>query len=311
MDHDLSSAHDSKQALALPLVSVILFVRNLAAYVETEVLSVLRQGLGRVELLVFDGGSTDGTVQVLQKYRDEFSYFVSAPDGGPAAAINEGVRRASGEIIILLAGDDWLEPGALQGIATEFKNDGQLDVLCCGVRIAILGEDGKPERESVYATSEALEFSLASIVRTPLTHGRILRKRVYLKIGTYDETIRYTHDMDFLIRCAIAGVRWKTHPSIAYTYCRHSGSRTLSGTHTDIARNSLDNLQIARRYLRRTGLDEAEVSALLDLHARAAARCVQSALYDVNSSVLWPVVKDAFRTDYLWPVRAAIQLATR
>ena len=311
MDHDLSSAHDSKQALALPLVSVILFVRNLAAYVETAVLSVLRQGLGRVELLVFDGGSTDGTVQVLQKYRDEFSYFVSAPDGGPAAAINEGVRRASGEIIILLAGDDWLEPGALQGIASEFKNDGQLDVLCCGVRIAILGEDGKPERESVYATSEALEFTLASIVRTPLTHGRILRKRVYLKIGTYDETIRYTHDMDFLIRCAIAGVRWKTHPSIAYTYRRHSGSRTLSGTHTDIARNSLDNLQIARRYLGNTRLDRAEVNALLDLHARAAARCIQSASYRVNFSALWPLVKDAFRTDYLWPVRAAIQLAAR
>src|SRR2546428_10065095 len=112
MDHDLSSGHDSKQAFALPLVSVILFVRNLVAYVETAVLSVLRQSSEGVEFLVFDGGSTDGTVQVLQKYRDRFSYFVSASDGGPAAVINEGVRRASGDIIFLLSGEAGVEPSS-------------------------------------------------------------------------------------------------------------------------------------------------------------------------------------------------------
>src|SRR5207302_2001498 len=130
-------------------------------------LSVLRQYSEGVEFFVFDGGSTDGTVQVLQKYSDKFSYFVSGPDGGPAAVINEGVRKASGDVIILLAGDDWLEPGALQRIATEFKNDRELDLLCCGVRIATLRETGKPEDERIYATSEALKFNLASIVRTP------------------------------------------------------------------------------------------------------------------------------------------------
>jgi glycosyltransferase involved in cell wall biosynthesis len=309
MGPSVSSRDDSKQILASPFVTVILFVRNLAAYVEAAVLSVLRQYSEGVEFFVFDGGSTDGTVQVLQKYRDKFSYFASGPDGGPAAVINEGVRKASGDVIILLAGDDWLEPGALQRIATEFKDDRELDLLCCGVRIATLGKEGKPAHERLYATPELLKFDLRTIVRTPLTHGRIFRKRIYLKVGPYDETIPYTHDLDFLIRCAIAGVRWKADPSVAYTYCQHAGSRTLSGMHTDLARNSLDNLQIARRYLKETGLDAAHMTALLDLHARAAARCVQSSLYQLNLRTTWSLFKDAFRTDYFWPVRAAMQLA--
>jgi glycosyltransferase involved in cell wall biosynthesis len=285
----------------------VLFVRNLATHVETAVASVLQQGSSDdVELLVFDGGSTDGTAELLKRHEDRYAHFASKPDRGPAFVINEGVRRARGDAIVLLAGDDRLEPGALARIAARFREDPALELLCCGVRM--LSAAGA---ERLYASADALGFELARVVRTPLTHGRIFRRDVYLRVGLYDTTIPYTHDLDFLIRCHLAGVRWKVDPALAYTYVGHAGSRTLSGLHTDIARNSLDNLAIARRHLADARLGRDDRSALLDLHARAAARCVLSSICERSLRRAWPYARDAFRTDARWPHRAFAQLAAR
>src|SRR5882762_7634787 len=126
-----------------PLISVVVFARNAAKTIEQTLHSICAQRNQHIELIVLDGGSTDATLDIIQRFRDRIAILRTGPDGGPTSAINEGVRRASGEVICLLPADDWLEPGALAVVAEEFSNNPQLDILTCGARIARVGDDGE------------------------------------------------------------------------------------------------------------------------------------------------------------------------
>lgn len=90
---------------------------NQGAFVEQALLSVLGQGYPNLELIVMDGGSTDETIAILERYTDQIAYWVSEPDGGQAQAINRGFGRATGELLAWLNTDDMYMPGALHRVA--------------------------------------------------------------------------------------------------------------------------------------------------------------------------------------------------
>ncbi len=107
-----------------PRISVITPSFNQSLYIEETLLSVRRQNYPNLEHIVIDGGSTDGTLAILERYRAGLAHLVSEPDRGQSHAINKGMALATGEILTWLNSDDMLAPGALAAAALGFATSG-------------------------------------------------------------------------------------------------------------------------------------------------------------------------------------------
>ncbi len=96
-----------------PKISIVTPSYNQGQYLEKTIESILSQNYPNLELIIIDGGSTDESINILRRYENRISFWVSEPDNGQADAINKGLKKTTGEIFNWLNSDDYLEPGAL------------------------------------------------------------------------------------------------------------------------------------------------------------------------------------------------------
>jgi glycosyltransferase involved in cell wall biosynthesis len=109
-----------------PLVSIITIVRNGERTIEKTINSVLNQTYKNLEYVVIDGGSTDGTLNILKKYQDQIAYCLSEPDEGIGDAFNKGISFSTGELIGIINSDDWYCENAVETIVEKYRQFSEL-----------------------------------------------------------------------------------------------------------------------------------------------------------------------------------------
>jgi glycosyltransferase involved in cell wall biosynthesis len=110
-------------------ISVVTVCYNHAQFVEDTIRSVLTQDHPNIEYIVIDGGSTDGSAEIIKKYSDRLAYWCSEPDGGQTDALKKGFSKATGDILCWINSDDQLEPGALSEVAAFFEQHPEAQVV--------------------------------------------------------------------------------------------------------------------------------------------------------------------------------------
>jgi glycosyltransferase involved in cell wall biosynthesis len=284
-----------------PLISLVMPLRNCAATIEQALNSVLDQGVP-VELLVIDGASTDGTVEILERYAHHFTYYQSRPDDGPLDASEEGWARASGDIVMVLCGDDWLSPGSLLKISEAFATDPFLDVLSCGATIVTFNAKGQELSREIFDQPNQLGFAAADILRLPLTGSRILTRRLYDRVGAFDRRFPIATDLDYLLRTVALQPKCAILTNIVYNHRHHPGSRTM-GDGWDLKRPLLEeDLTIIETRLDDAEWNNADRAALRAFHSDRARWLVFGLAARGEFRQAVAVTRRACQVNPAWPV---------
>ena len=207
----------------MPAITIVTPSYNQAAYLETTLQSVLSQGYPRLEYIVIDGGSTDGSVEILRRYGGRIAFWVSEPDGGQTEAINKGLRRASGDVLAYLNSDDLYLPGALDIVGEYFA--AHLEAGLVYGDCQVIGADGQalgwlPKHDF----SLERMFARGEFIPQP---AAFWRRAVPEQVGGFDETLHLALDYDFFIRTAR---RWPVAylPRPLAAFRLHGGSKTIA-----------------------------------------------------------------------------------
>ena len=174
-----------------PKISIITITYNSEKTLEETIKSVISQDYDNLEYLIIDGKSTDGTLDIVEKYRNKISFVLSEPDRGISDAFNKGIKYATGEIIGIINSDDLLLPGALTAIAKAY--DETIDVYSGNI---IFFGDGRKEKTCI----PDIKFDKLELQYKVAHPGRFIRKSAYMKWGLYAIDLRYKMDIDLLVR---------------------------------------------------------------------------------------------------------------
>jgi glycosyltransferase involved in cell wall biosynthesis len=177
---------------------------NQANYLEKTICSVLDQSYPKLEYLVMDGGSTDGSLDIIKRYEDRLAYWVSEPDKGQSDAINKGFMRSSGDIVAWLNSDDLYLPGALQRVAEYFAN--HPTIYCVYGDLQVIDSGG-----NYLFTKKIIPFSYNSLFFAEAYIGQpasFWRREVITKIGLVDPALHFWMDYEYYLRMAKNGIRF-------------------------------------------------------------------------------------------------------
>jgi glycosyltransferase involved in cell wall biosynthesis len=207
------------------LISVVTPSYNQGNFIQSTLDSVLKQDYPDVEHIVMDGGSTDGTIHVLENYGDPRLKWKSEPDNGQADAINKGMRVATGEILAYLNSDDIYLPGTLAFVSKYFESHPECDVLhgdCLSI-----GADGEEIAPMLQGSPYNLRDAFTKRWHMPQP-AVFWRKRVTETIGLFDESLHYALDYDYWLRMIIAGCYpiYVARPLAGFRF--HEDSKTIS-----------------------------------------------------------------------------------
>lgn len=180
-----------------PLFSIITIVYNGQKTLERTIQSVINQTNKDLEYIIIDGGSTDGTIDILKKYNDHIDYWLSEPDEGISDAFNKGVKLAKGQFVGILNADDWYEQDACEIIAKNIDDKSDVYFGDCRIWNAESSSVGKSDARKIHTKMSIYHPTC------------FVRNACYVKYGAFSKKYKISMDYDLLLRLKGNGCTFK------------------------------------------------------------------------------------------------------
>ncbi|HEX3446485.1 MAG TPA: glycosyltransferase family 2 protein [Chthoniobacterales bacterium] len=239
--------------------SVITPCLNRVELIGATIESVIAQDHSDFEHWIIDGGSTDGTLELLKRYRH--LRLVSEPDRGVYDAMNKGIRLATGEVVILLNSDDLLARGALSLVADIFRNAVGTMIVSAGCQIFRCTPGGVEIEMHRYDEPRRNALSLRNVtIGTPNINARFFRRKVFEQIGEFDLAYPIAADRDFLIRAALRQLPDAPIAQVLYRYRWHAGSLTMNAGSESLLSGMQDGRRIIARSIQNFSVNREQLA---------------------------------------------------
>ena len=270
----------------MTLVTIVTPSYNQAAYLEQTLTSVLEQDYPRLEYLVVDGASTDGSVEIIKKYADKLTWWVSEKDSGQAEAINKGLSLAKGDILAWLNSDDYYLPGAISAAVKVFQDNPDV-VLIYGNMLAV-DERGQTTNLLSYSQLTLEDLLCFQIIGQPAV---FFRREAFEGAGQLNTTYHCFLDHHLWLRIALQG------------RILHVDETWAAARYHSQAKNRARPIEFSReafRLLEEASQDEmlAPILARVSRRARASVQRVD-ARYQLDGGQPWKSLAAWFRAFFI------------
>lgn len=236
-----------------PTIAIVTPSFQHAEFLERSMKSVLDQNYPKLEYVVQDGGSRDGSPSIIERYGSRLKHWESTPDRGQAHAVQLGFARTNGEIMAFLNSDDVLLPGSLAAVADYFHRRPEIDAVY-GHRVMIDAYDGEVGRWVMPPHDDDVLRFVDYVPQETL----FWRRRLWDKVGGIDPRFHFALDWDLLLRFRSAGARIARIDRFLGGFRLHRNQKTLQSLFA-LGESEMQELRLREhgRYLSQREVDKA------------------------------------------------------
>lgn len=272
---------------------------NRARLLESAIRSVITQGYPDYEHIIVDGGSTDDTAQIVDKF--PAIRFVSDPDQGMYDALNKGLEIASGEIVGFLNTDDFYADGCFSIVARKFEAS---DIMAVAGRAIVFRElsDGETELVNSYSARDS-NLLECSTIGSNFFNAWFFRRSTFDQIGRFNTSYRIAGDRDFMLRFALSDLTYAAIDDLVYNYRQHADSLTFDKNSQKREWSADEHLAMTSVYLSDSNLSRPARKLLIQLRSLETVDMAARSMWMRNRKKLMHYVLAGLQYDMAWPLR--------